>query len=90
MANSFASLSTVIAWGSLIFAVMLFVVGLAWGKMVTQHAEKEVREDAKRCAEKWFAEEAPAIMRQFLENITGPTLTGNDGNDADEIGEHAG
>ncbi|MCW1985001.1 UNVERIFIED_ORG: hypothetical protein M2348_000712 [Sphingomonas sp. R1F5B] len=72
MANSFASLSTAIAWGSVILAVIIFIAGLAWGKIVVATAEREAREMAQACAAahiaKWLAEDAPPlIMRQAAE-----------------------
>lgn len=90
LATSLSSLSTAIAWGAIVIAIILFVAGLAWGKVVTAAAEKEAREEAKRCAERWLTEEAPKIVRQYVENISGATLAGNDAKAADELGEQAG
>lgn len=95
LANSFASLSTAIAWGSLIVAIIAVVAALAWGKMVTDRAEKEARAEAEQCArkitDKWLAEEAPAIIRRHLDNLQDATIgNGNDAKAADEIGKAAG
>jgi large-conductance mechanosensitive channel len=95
MATSFASLSNAFAWGSLIVAIMAFIMALAWGKIVTARAEKEARDEAKKCANeliaKWLAEEAPQIIRLNVEIITNATLgNGNDEKAADDIGKEAG
>lgn len=95
MATSLASLSNAFAWGSLIVAIMAFIMALAWGRIVTARAEKEARDEAKKCANeliaKWLAEEAPQIIRLNVEIITNATLgTGNDETAADDIGKEAG
>jgi hypothetical protein len=95
MANSFASLSTAIAWGSVVVAIMAFFGALTWGKVVTMRAEKEAREEAKKCAkeliDKWLADEAPGIIRERVDLIIDATLgAGNDAKAADDIGKEAG
>ena len=101
MANSFASLSTAIGWGALIVAVIsllvaiiLFVGGLAWGKVIAQNAEREARDMAKVYAEdhisKWLANSAPGIIRERVDLIIDATLgPDNDADAADEIGKGA-
>lgn len=94
MATSFASLSTAIAWGSVVIAVMAFFGALAWGKVIASRTEKEAREEAKKCAkeliDKWLAEEAPAIIQKHVEFLRDASV-GNSDDDkaADRIGEGA-
>lgn len=95
MATSFASLSNAFAWGSLIVAVMAFIMALAWGRIVTARAEKEARAEAKNCAneliEKWLAEEAPQIISRNMQILQDATVgQGDDAKAADEIGKAAG
>lgn len=95
MANSFASLSAALSWGAIILAVIAIVAAIAWGRIVTVVAEKEAREEAKKCAElyirEWLSREAPVIVRKHIEIILDSTLgPGDDLDAADEIGEQAG
>ncbi|HEX4694208.1 hypothetical protein [Sphingomonas sp.] len=96
MANSFASLSTAIAWGSVIFALIGIVAGIAWGKIVTIQAENEARTEAKRAAneliKEWLSNQAPAIIRAHVELMGRTVLRGDEDDDAaaDEIGKNAG
>jgi hypothetical protein len=95
MANSFASLSAALTWGSMLIGVVAIIAGLAWGKLVAMRAENEARTEAQRCAqmfiEKWLAEEAPRIVRAHVENLVNTSL-GSDDDDsaADAIGNAAG
>lgn len=95
LANSFASLSAAFAWGAIVLAVIAIIAAVAWGKVVTITAEKEAREEAKRCADtyiqNWLAADAPGIIRQHVEYLQDTTLGGgDDGKAADQMGEAAG
>lgn len=97
MANSFAGLSMAFAWGSTILAVVAFISALGWGWIVKSKAEREAREEAKKCAEdhmrKWTAETAPGIVRQYMDGIDIQNLSiaqNSDQDAADEMGVGAG
>jgi hypothetical protein len=95
MANSFASLSSAFAWGSLLLAIVAIVAALAWGWFVKGWAEKEAQKEAKACADayiqRWLSDEAPGLIRQHVEFLMDATLgSGDDAGAADEIGEAAG
>ncbi len=95
MANSFASLSSAFAWGSLLLAAVAIAAAIAWGWFVKGWAEKEAQKEAKKCADTyiadWLANEAPAIVRQHVEYLSDATVgSGDDGDAADEIGKAAG
>lgn len=75
-------------------AAVAVIAGFAWGKVVVAAAEKEAKEEAKKCADtyiqQWLANEAPAIVRQHVENLRDATVgEGNDDAAADEIGKVA-
>lgn len=94
LANSFASLSAAFAWGSIVLGLIAVLAAIAWGKIVTMIAEKEAREEAKRCANtyirKWLVEEAPGIIQRHLELLNDATMgSGSDSQAADQIGESA-
>lgn len=91
LANSFASLGAAFAWGSLIFALIALLGGIAWAKLVRGQAKDE----AKRCAEEtvreWLNKEAPGIIRQHIDLLKDTSLgTDDDDKAADEIGKEAG
>lgn len=95
MANSFASLSAALTWGSLILALVGILGGLAWGRFIATRAENEARTEAKKCAEeiikRWLSEEAPGIIRAHVDTLENATLgPGDDGDAADAMGEAAG
>jgi hypothetical protein len=95
MANSFASLSTALTWGSILLAVIAIISGLAWGWVVAKRAENEARTEAKRCAQavidQWLAQEAPKIVRAHVEYLRNTSLGGEDDDSAaDAMGNAAG
>lgn len=95
MANSFASLSTALTWGSILLAVIAIISGLAWGWVVAKRAENEARTEAKNCAQavidQWLADEAPKIVRAHVEYLRNTSLGDEDDDDAaDAIGNAAG
>ncbi len=95
LANSFASLSSAFAWGSLVLALVAILGGAAWGFVVKVWAEREARKEAAECVNrlmaKWLAEEAPGIVRQHVENLRNASLGSTDDDDAaDEMGKEAG
>ena len=94
MANGFASLSTAFTWGSILLAVIAVLAALAWGKIVIVTAEREAKEEAKKCAEayikEWLSENAAGICRNHVEMILDATMgNGDDRAAADEIGKNA-
>lgn len=70
MANSFASLSNAFALGSLALGVIALFGGIGWGWFVKIRAEREAREEARRCT----AEEAERLVRKWLEEEALPLL----------------
>lgn len=95
MANSFASLSAALAWGSIILAAVAIIAGLAWGRFIAIRAENEARTEAKRTAEaliaEWLGKEAPGLIRAHVELLRNTTLgDGDDDAAADAMGEAAG
>lgn len=95
LANSFASLGAAFAWGSLLLALIAVLAGVGWGFLVKVWAEREARKEAADCVkrqmDKWLAEEAPAIIRQHVENLQNASLGDTpDGDAADEMGKEAG
>lgn len=95
MATSLASLSNAFAWGSLIIAVLAFFAALAWGRIVTERAEREAKAMAKACADEyikaWLADEAPKVIRERIDFLLDATTgDGDDAKAADEMGREAG
>jgi hypothetical protein len=95
LANSFAALSAAFTWGAVLLAILTIALGLGWGILVRNWAEKEARKEAKEGVElhmrKWFAEEAPRLVRQHVELLQNTTIGAtSDGEAADEIGKEAG
>ena len=95
MANSFASLSTAIAWGALVLAVLAVVVGVAWAKIVAAQAENEARTEAAKYAkayiDTWLVDVAQALVRTHVEYLHSTTISGEaDERTADKLGEAAG
>lgn len=77
MANSFASLSNAFAWGSLLLALIAVFATIGWGYVVKVWAEREAREEARRCTteeaersvKKWLDEEALPLLRREMEEF---------------------
>lgn len=95
LANSFASLSAALAWGSILLAIIALIIAIGWGLLVKVWAEREAQKEAAECVkklmEKWLAEEAPGIIRQHVENIQNASLGDTpDDEAADEMGKEAG
>lgn len=95
IANSFASLSVALTWGTILLAIGAVVAGVAWGKHIARTAENEARTEARRCAEQfiqeWLSRDAPGIIRSHVDNLRNATLgDGNDDAAADALGEAAG
>lgn len=95
LANSFASLSAALAWGSIGLAILAIVVGFAWAKIVAADAKNEARTEAAKCAklyiDDWLREMAPGIVRTHVEYLRSTTISGDKGdNAADAIGNAAG
>lgn len=95
LANSFASLSSAFAWGSLLLALIAILAAAGWGYLVKRWAEQEARKEAAECVkrqmDKWLAEEAPQIIRQNVEYLQNASLgTDDDAAAADEMGKEAG
>jgi len=95
MAIALTAQSNAIAWGAVVLGVIVVVVGLAWGKTIAAHAEREARVMAKSCAEdyiaKWLAEEAPGIIRERVDLIVDASLgSSDDATAADDLGAQAG
>lgn len=94
-ADSLAALSTAFTFGSIILAILVVLVGLAWGKIVAASAEREAKQVAKDCADEyireWMAKEAPGIIRSQVDLLNDATIgDGDDADAADEIGKEAG
>lgn len=64
MANSFASLSSALAWGATVIAAAALLIGFAWLKVVTANAKKEARVVAEQEARETAAKEARAVAEQ--------------------------
>jgi len=95
LANSFASLSAALAWGSIGLGVLAIVVGFAWAKIVAADAKNEARTEAAKCAklyiDEWLQEMAPGIVRTHVEYLRSTTISGDKSdNAADAIGNAAG
>lgn len=90
MATAIAQQSNAIAFGGVVLTVIFFVAGFSWGRIITGIAAKAAKEEANRYAEQWLKEEAPTILRQISENISGTTLADGNGNAAEDIGIKAG
>ena len=93
---SLSALSTAFTYGSIFLALLAIGLALGYGYVLRNMAEREAREEARKCAEetinKWLTEQAPRVIQQHVENLTlkseaGVTLSGEA---ADEIGEKAG
>lgn len=95
LANSFASLSAALAWGSIGLAILAIVVGFGWAKIVTAEAKNEARTEAAKCAklyiDEWLREMAPAIVRTHVEYLRSTTISGDKSDStADAMGNAAG
>ncbi len=95
LANSFASLSSAFAWGSIWLATVAIIAAAGWGYIVKRWAEDEARkaaaESVQKHMEKWLAEEAPQIIRKNVELLNNTSLGQNDDAEAaDEMGKEAG
>lgn len=95
LANSFASLSSAFAWGSILLALVAIAAAAGWGYLVKRWAEDEARKEASECVnklmEKWLAEEAPQIIRRNVELLQNASLgSDDDAEAADEMGKEAG
>ena len=95
LANSFASLSSAFAFGSIVLALVAIAVAVGWGYLVKKWAEQEARKEAAECVkiimDKWLADEAPKIIRQNVEYLRNASLgTDDDDKAADEMGKEAG
>ncbi len=95
LANSFASLSAALAWGSIGLAGLAIIVGFGWAKIVAADAKNEARTEAAKCAklyiDQWLQEMAPGIVRTHVEFLHSTTISGDNSEDAaDAIGNAAG
>lgn len=95
LANSFASLSAALTWGTILLAMVAIVAAVGWGFLVRHWAEREAKREAQECAQKfvdrWLVDEAPQIIRKHLELLTNASLgDANEDLAADEMGEEAG
>lgn len=91
LASSFASLGAALAWGSVIFALIALVGGIAWAKLVRGQAKDEAKRCAEESVKEWLAKEAPQIIRQHVEWLRDTSLGNDDDDDAaDAIGKEAG
>ena len=95
LANSFASLSAALAWGSILLALVAIVAAIGWGFLVRHWAEREARAEAAECVkklmDKWLVDEAPQIIRKHVELLQNASLgEDGDGKAADEMGKEAG
>lgn len=95
LANSFASLSAALAWGSILLALIAIVAAIGWGFLVRHWAEREARAEAAECVkklmDKWLVDEAPQIIRKHVELLQNASLgEDGDGEAADEMGKEAG
>lgn len=87
MANSFASLSASLSWGALLLAIIFGLATFGWGYVVKVWAEREAREEAQRCAEKWLEDEATPLLRREMEEFrkTFPPESPKSANEVDQL-----
>lgn len=95
MASSFASLSLAFTVGSIALGVVAVISAIGWGFIVKARAEKEAREEARKCArevvDQWLATEAPMRIRMYVEYLQDTSIgTIDDDRAADDIGKGAG
>ncbi len=79
MANSFAALSSALAWGATILGAAALLVGFAWMRIVSDRARKEARtiaekeartvaEEAKKIADIEARKEAKACAQAYIQS----------------------
>lgn len=66
-ADSLAALSAAFTFGSILLAMIALFGAIGWGFLVKIWSEREAREEAKRCTEKWLAEEAIPMLRREMQ-----------------------
>lgn len=89
--TSLTALSADFAYGAVLIGLVALVAALGWGLLVKMWAEREARQEAAKAAQKWLEDNAPALVRGYLELLhpVTPPASSEAADAADEIGKNA-